>query len=151
MNNIMRSQLNMLKTLEHSVDGKITCDIPESFSQLIFYKKGNKSLDTQSKTLYFIFADYIIKPFAGFDFHTKFNKGVPPPFKVMTGDILKETEKMYYISCKSIVMPMKQCMHCLKCGVVNYVCEDCSKLYNEIDKVTWEGWIPKKSLTLKEN
>lgn len=150
MNKLMKSQLDMLNTLEHTVDGQLTKDIPESFSQITFYKIGNTRALAYPKIKIFIFEDYIIKPFQGFDFHDKFNKGNPPPFKVMTGEILKETDKMYYLTCKAIIATTKYCVHCLKPQVVKYLCNDCSKLYKNIESIVWVGWIPKKSVKIME-
>lgn len=115
MNNTIKQQLEMLKTLDFQVDGKPSKEFPESFSDIIFLKTNTTNLvDTSEKT--FIFEDYIIKPFEGFDFHKKFNKNIPPPAKIMQGQIIRETEKMYYIKVHT---------------------QDTSKM--------WEGFVPKKS------
>ena len=42
MNKTILTQLNMLKTLEFQVDGKSSKEIPESFSNIVFLKNGNK-------------------------------------------------------------------------------------------------------------
>ena len=118
MNKIILDQLNALKkTLEFQVDGKPSKDFPEFFSEVTFLKSGSDLVDTRDKT--FIFEDYIIRPFEGFDFHDKFNNGIAPPEKVMVGKIIKETEKMYFIEAESL-----------------------------FDIKTWKGWVPKKSVKI---
>lgn len=116
MNKTILTQLNMLKTLEFQVDGKSSKEIPESFSNIVFLKNGNKKLISEITV---VFKDYIVKPYQGFDFHDKFNKGVPPPEKIMFGCILKETEKMYFL-----------------------------KLRTKDNSKTWSGWCPRKSLEI---
>jgi hypothetical protein len=115
MNKVLLEQLNMLKTLEFQVDGESLKDFPESFSEVTFFKSDKNLSDCSEKI--FKFEDYIIKPYNGFDYHDKFNKGVPPPEKVMQGCIVKETEKMYYL-----------------------------RLHSTFNNKTWEGWCPKKSV-----
>lgn len=99
MNNILKDQLNLLKTLEFQVDGKPSKDFPESFSEVVFLRTTKQILDTSLKTIKF--ESYIVTPYEGFDFHDKFNKGIAPPEQVMQGFIIKETEKMYYLKVKS--------------------------------------------------
>lgn len=117
MNKTILEQLDMLKTLEFQVDGKPSKDFPESFSEIVFFKSGKNLEDVSEKT--FSFENYIIKPYAGFDFHDKFNKGIAPPEQVMNGFIVKETEKMYYL-----------------------------KLHSNLTNKIWEGWCPKKSVKI---
>ena len=63
--------------------------------------------------------DYIVKPYEGFDFHDKFNGGLPPYQKVMYGKIIKETDKMYQLVARTA---------------------DGFKI--------WAGWVPKKSMRI---
>lgn len=67
-----------------------------------------------------IFENYFVHPFEGFDFHVKYNHNIPPYSKEMVGYIEKETEKMYYFK--------------------GHALTDCKM---------WEGWVPKKSCTVK--
>lgn len=117
MNKTIFEQLDMLKTLEFQVDGKPSKDFPESFSEIVFFKSGKNLEDVSEKT--FSFENYIIRPYVGFDFHDKFNKGIAPPEQVMNGFIVKETEKMYYL-----------------------------KLHSNLTNKIWEGWCPKKSVKI---
>lgn len=120
MNNTIKQQLDMLKTLEFQVDGKPSKDFPEFFNEVIFKKNiaDIKLYDTSEKQI--VFKDYFIHPFEGFDFHQKFNKGAEPPTDaVMYGTILKETDKMFYL-----------------------------KVHTFDAKKFWEGWCPKKSCTI---
>lgn len=114
MNKIIAEQLNMLKNLEFQVDGIPSKEFPDSFSEVTFIKNGTQLADTSDKIV--TFADYIINPYEGFDFHKKFNHDVPPPEQLMYGIIEKETEKMYYFNLK-----------------------------NSDGTKHWMGWCPKKS------
>lgn len=149
MNKAILEQLNMLKSLEFQVDGKPSKDFPEIFSEVVFKKNSTEVHDTSMQI--FNFADYIIKPFAGFDFHKTFNKNNVTPLKYMRGQVIKETEKMYYIKAKGYSLPTKQCSHCLEPQVlaVDTVCDKCKQeLNSNIEDIYWEGWVPKKSCTI---
>lgn len=87
----------------------------------VFFKKINNIPNNQNQIFRVIFADYIIKPFEGFDFHTKFNNNIAPPENIMYGEIIQTTEKMYKFKLKT---------------------SDGSK--------HWEGWCPKKSCRLEQ-
>lgn len=115
MNKTIKQQLEMLKTLEFQVDGQSLKDFPESFSEVVFFKDKAQEKDGET----FVFEDYFIKPFKGFDFHDKFNHGIAPPEKTMYGNIIKETEKMYYIKVESLFSTKE-----------------------------WTGWTPKKSVKI---
>ena len=119
MNNILKSQLETLKVIPHSVDNIITEEMPLDFKEIVWNKTSVNNIPKQNPLTIehtFIFENYIVKPFKGFDFHDKFNRGVPPPSLIMKGFIIKESEKMYYID----------------------VISD--------SKNHWSGWIPKKSV-----
>lgn len=107
------------KTLEMQVDGVTSKDIPESFSEIVFFK-NDKFISDANLEKVFVFEDYFIKPFKGFDFHEKFNNNTPPPEQAMQGFVLRETEKMFYIS-----------------------------VHTFDGKKFWMGWVPKKSVRLE--
>lgn len=120
MNNTLKSQIELLsKTLEMQVDGVPSKVLPESFSEIVFFKT-DKTIDDTTIEKVFIFEDYFVHPYETFDFHTKFNSGNPPPERVMQGVILRETEKMVYIS-----------------------------VHTFDNQKTWVGWCPKKSVKLE--
>lgn len=141
MNKVIKEQLDMLNSIKHMVDGELVDSIPDSFNEIQFLKESCGYVNNNKQV---IFEDYIIKPFVGFDFHEKFNKGNPPPFKYMKGIIVKETEKMYYFKLTPNMFTSNFCNHCLSKNSGGYLCDNCSKLYN-LSNVTWEGWCPKKS------
>jgi hypothetical protein len=114
MNDILRKQLDLLVDREKIIDGKSEKEIPDSFSEIVFKKQITVKSNFEIKV---IFADYIVKPFPGFDFHDKFNGGIAPPNKKMFGKIIKETEKMYKFD-----------------------------LQSESGSNHWIGWTPKKSV-----
>lgn len=148
MNKLVQEQLNLLSNnLSFIVDDKNSSMIPSSFDHIIFKHSSSSLKDFEDRVI--IFEDYIIKPFEGFDFHNKFNNGTPPPFKYMKGKVVKETEKMYYLDVKANVFKSNFCNHCLKKGTFDYLCDNCSKLYKDVCNVTWKGWCPKKSCTIK--
>ena len=118
MNSILRKQLDLLNNRDKLVDGKLSANIPNSFSEIIFKRQIIAKSDFEIKVT---FADYIVKPFDGFDFHEKFNNGTPPPHKKMFGKIVKETEKMYKFD-----------------------------LQTETGSDRWCGWCPKKSVEVYE-
>lgn len=143
MNKAIIEQLNMLKTLEFQVDGKPSKDFPESFSEVVFKKNSTNIVDTSMQL--FNFADYMVKPFDGFDFHKNFNKGSITPLKFMQGQIMRETDKMYYIKARGYSLPTKVCGHCLEQGNFDTVCNNCKQQMPIIENVYWEGWSPKKA------
>lgn len=100
----------------------------------------------------FTFADYLIQPFSGFDFNVKFNKGKNIPLKVMKGKIIRTVGKMYYIKVSGYYQKTNKCNHCLKEQVCDSICKECyEKLHIcEIENVTWEGFVPIKSIISTE-
>lgn len=114
MNDILRKQLDLLGSKDKLVDGKSVGIIPNSFSEIVFKKQVTAKSDFEIKVT---FADYIVKPFEGFDFHEKFNNGTPPPCKKMFGKIIKETEKMYKFDLQTETGSNKWCGWCPKKSV----------------------------------
>ena len=95
-------------------------EVPDHFQDVVIPKSITSPI-----TVKVVFADYYIKPFEGFDFHEKWNNGVPPFSKTMYGNIIKETEGMWYM-----------------------------EVHSATSTNTWRGWCPKKSCTvvnIKEN
>ena len=119
MNKLILEQLQMLKNLEFQVDGKPSKEFPDSFSKVLFKHTGNEELKDSSDKI-IVFADYMVNPYEGFDFHKKFNSNNPPPEVVMYGVVLRETEKMYYL-----------------------------KLRTKDGQKSWLGWSPKKSVRIQ--
>ena len=146
MNSTIRRQLEALKSLEFLVDGIPSTDIPDSFSTITF--KQSSSATTANEKVNVIFENYILKPFEGFDFHDKFNKGIAPQFKYMTGEILKKTEKMYFFKLQPAIVETKVCAHCFKPGDFKPLCKECAEKFKELDKIYWCGWCPRKSCTV---
>ena len=101
---IIQNQLNKLKN---------EILFSEEDNKIIFYQRNSNIKIDQIKVT---FEDYIIKPFEGFDFHQKFNNNQPPTDKIMYGNIIKETEKMFYFD-----------------------------IHSELKERQWQGWCPKKS------
>ena len=119
MNNIIKEQLKLLtKNLEYQVDDVESNTLPDSFSNITFKKNTSQTSECLDRMV--VFQDYIVHPYDGFDFHTKFNNDVPPPENVMYGYIEKETEKMYFF---------------------NLTSSDKTK--------HWRGWCPRKSCSVE--
>lgn len=110
-------QLSKLSEIKHSVDGVERDDFPDDFKNIVFHQNTSSAGDKVKV----VFMDYIIKPFDGFDFHEKWNDNVPPPSKVMYGEIVENREKMYKF-----------------------------RLHPPTSSTIWEGWCPKKSCTVTE-
>ncbi len=109
-----------------------------------------------------------------FDFHDKWNKGVPMPFRIMQGTVLKETRGMVYMSCHATPLETDTCMRCGRrlthpisqlygvgpeCGQHAYInpFETEEELYaalNEVKRklhsIQWEGWIIKSAIEQAE-
>lgn len=118
MNKTIKEQLGMLKAIPFKVDGQEVLDIPQDFTEITFMH-STKEVPNPDIEKTFIFDDYIVKPYEGFDFHDKFNGGLPPYQKVMYGKIIKETDKMYQLVARTA---------------------DGFKI--------WAGWVPKKSMRI---
>lgn len=114
VNWIVQKQLESLSKYRHSVDGKDSDSIPESFNHIVFYKQSKEVAKVKV-----IFADYIVKPYDGFDFHERWNNGTPPMQKTMIGEIDSQTQGMLHFNVKT-----------------------------EDGLQSWTGWCPKKSCTV---
>ncbi len=112
------TQVRRINSLRYEVDGNSCSAIPDNFHTITFFK-GKAELDSSKEEKTFVFENYIVKPFEGFDFHDKFNKGIAPFDKVMYGFIIRETEKMYLL-----------------------------RLRNGLGNKVWEGFCPKKSVKI---
>ena len=88
--------------------------MPDYFKEVVFPRNEQKTF-----TVKVVFVDYFIAPFKGFDFHEKWNNGVPPYSMIMYGNILKETNGMYYM-----------------------------ELHSASNTDVWRGWCPKKCCTI---
>lgn len=146
MNELIKEQL--LKTKCVSFYDKEGQQVPfnEIDKQDTLIVKPKKPRASSDSLLLFTFEDYLIKPFSGFDFHERFNKGINIPLKVMQGKIIRTIGKMYYIKVKGFYFKTNQCVHCLKNEESNPVCKDCFRKLNvnDIEEITWEGYVPQK-------
>lgn len=95
MTEILKNQLDRLRDFKHSVDGVDTAEFPDNFSEIVFY--ADKSGRSNTPKIKVVFESYVVNPFDGFDLHDKFNNGQPPYDRVMYGEIVKETPKMYLL------------------------------------------------------
>lgn len=116
MKKIVLDQLRQLTNVRFKVNGEPSNEVPNEFNDIV-YEKQSVGITNEVKV---IFEDYIIKPFEGFDFHDKWNNGIPPYSKVMYGKITKETPKMYYF-----------------------------EVHTDTSTNMWCGWCPKKSCIVK--
>ena len=111
-----------------------------------------------------------------FDFMLKCNNDNPMPFRIMVGDVIKETAGMVYMKLHADITSKKTavCMKCGRtitnpvsmyfglgpeCGQHNYTnpfeseeeLEKAVKAYRqELNKITWEGWIIKSAIEESE-
>ena len=116
MSDTVRQQLEKCKNLQYIIDDDPNKDDFKNFNHIVFSKRD---LNLNKNMVKVIFANYIVNPYNGFDFHEKFNNGIPPYSTTMYGTIDKETEKMLYFSGHS-----------------------------DSDNKMWHGWCPKKSCTI---
>lgn len=149
MNELIKEQLKDLKNVSFYTEDKkeILLEELDNYNTFIVEKNENK----QEQEYLFIFDKYLIQPFSTFDFHEKFNKGKIIPLTIMEGKIIREVGKMYYIKVHGYYCQSNYCVHCLKEGFYNPVCNDCFKKLNvnEIEQITWEGFVPIKSVQIK--
>lgn len=114
---------------------------------------------------------YMTKPASPeFDFQDKFNDGVPMPFRVMVGIILKETRGMVQMACHVEAMETTVCMRCGRrlthpvsklygigpeCGSHAYINpfeseqelrQNLEALKSNLAKIRWNGWIIKSAI-----
>lgn len=106
----------------------------------------------------------------GMDFNINWNKGRAMPFRVMGGQVLKETRGMVYMSLKARRLRTDYCMKCGRplthpvsrlyglgpeCGQHFHINpfeteEELRKAVEDIDKklneITWSGWIARSGI-----
>lgn len=103
-----------------------------------------------------------------FDFHDKWNQGVPMPLQVMRGIVLEETRGMVKMQLHGD--PQQTCT-CMKCGrlLTNQISkkygigpecgghwyidpdgETVEQIRERIRNITWTGWIIKSAITYDE-
>lgn len=148
MNEYIKGQLRKTKAVSfYDKEGKQVFPQDLNDQTVLIVKQKNFNSNTEDLLL-FTFEDYLIKPFEGFDFHIKFNKGINIPLKVMQGRIIRTVGKMYYIKVRGFYFKSDTCVHCLKKEDSNPICNDCFKKFNvnDIEDITWEGYVPIKSI-----
>jgi hypothetical protein len=112
---------------------------------------------------------------AEFNFHDKWNNGLPMPMRIMVGKILEETPGMYKMKLSARVLDNQSvCMRCGRslsnnvskyfgigpeCGGHGYnnpfnSPQELKQAIDEMDKklrqIEWEGWVIKKAIEEKE-
>ena len=148
MNEYIKEQLKKTKAASfYDKNGKqISLNNLNDQTVLIIKQKDYDS--KKEDLMLFTFEDYLVKPFENFDFHIKFNKGINIPLTVMQGRIIRTVGKMYYVKLRGFYFKSDHCIHCLKEEDSNPICLDCFKNINvnDIEDVTWEGYVPIKSI-----
>lgn len=114
---------------------------------------------------------YMTKPSTPeFDFQDKWNKGIPMPFRIMTGTVVKETKGMVQMACHAEPMESSICMVCGRrlthpvsrlygigpeCGghahINPYNTEEelyaaLDEIRSKLNNITWTGWIIKSAI-----
>ncbi len=149
MNNFLNNQLQKTTQVSfYKKDGTLLSKSELKDQDILIIK----AKDYKENIKLFTFQTYLINPFEGFDFHVKFNKGKNIPLKVMQGQILKTVGKMYYIKVKGYYYQTDRCNHCFKSINCNSICSDCLKKFNvnDVEEITWEGFVPIKSVNIEE-
>lgn len=151
MNEYIEEQLKKARAVSfYDKDGnQISLDNLSDQTYLIVKQKDFSK--KQDEVLLFTFEDYLIKPFSGFDFHEKFNRGINIPLKVMQGKIIRTVGKMFYIKAKGFYFKSNYCVHCLREEPGNPLCNECFKTLNvnDIEDIEWEGYVPQKSVKIE--
>lgn len=123
--------------------------------------------DTKEKTI--TVKQYMTKKATDeFDFMRRWNNDIPMPMRTMQGVVEKETRGMVYMKLHGYGKPTITCLCCgkeLTNPVSRYygigpIClnkigiqrdiEDVSGITEELQKITWEGWIIKSAITSEE-
>jgi len=135
-------------------------------------------VETNSEPIYRIkVRQYMTKPpSAGFDFHDKWNKGIPMPMRIMVGKVLRETKGMVQMELWGEIIGEQNhvCMKCGKaltnpvskyfgigpeCGGHNYVNPfetdeelrgAVQEMNEQLKQTTWTGWVIKSAIEEKE-
>lgn len=105
-----------------------------------------------------------------FDFQDKWNNGVPMPFVIMCGEVMKETRGMYYMNLHAEAEQTSTCLCCgrpltnkismlyglgQECGHHAYINpfeteeelnEHLEEVKSKILEVKWEGWVIKSAI-----
>ena len=105
---------------------KVTVKMPdwdESSTHLVIQKQGAPVKPTnfiEGKTYNISIADYVINPPPGFTLASNWNYGTIPPEKNLEAKVLQIMGNMLKFKCKGVTTG-----------------------------VEWEGWLPKKSITMR--
>lgn len=107
---------------------------------------------------------------SNFDFQDKWNNGIPMPFIIMRGEVIKETRGMYYMSLQGKTEPTSKCLVCgknltnsisklygigpecsEKVGLIRIESEEEAKeklkhIMEQIDDISWSGWVIKSAI-----
>lgn len=107
---------------------------------------------------------------SNFDFQDKWNNGIPMPFIIMRGEVIKETRGMYYMDLQGKAEPTSRCLVCgkiltnpisklygigpecsEKVGLIRIESEDEAKeklkhIMEQIDDISWTGWVIKSAI-----
>lgn len=158
MNSQIKEQLTRLKIPTVTVDGKVykVSEIPDDATVLVFTNKVSEEGGLVKDVNYhFVFEKYIVKTPVGFDLHDKWNNGIKTPLTYMYGKVTDELGKMVYLKCYGSSLSSTSCHHCLRMIGWGVLCETCKREYGiindeDIKQITWEGWIPKKSIIFAE-
>lgn len=128
-----------------------------------------QSIDNNTEEVTITVKQYMTqKSTLAFDFMYKWNNDVPMPMRTMTGVVVKETQGMVYMKLHGLAKPTITCMICGKeltnpvsrlygigpiclgkVGIVRDI-SDVAGIKEEMQNITWEGWIIKSAIIKKE-
>lgn len=107
---------------------------------------------------------------SNFDFQDKWNNGIPMPFVIMCGEVIKETRGMYYMDLHAETEQTSTCIRCGRpltnkismlygigpeCGSHCYINpfdteeelnEHLEEVKSKIREVKWSGWVIKSAI-----
>lgn len=158
MNSLIKEQLQKLNVPTVTINGKAykVSEIPDDATVLVFQCKSESSGKLiKGITYHFVFEKYLVKTSANFDLHNKWNRGVPTPLTYMYGEVVDQMGKMYHLKCYGSDIKSSSCHHCLRMMSDGILCNNCKQLYGiindeDIKSITWDGWVPEKSIIFAE-
>lgn len=107
-------------------------------------------------------------PTSTFDFHDKWNNGIPMPLRVMQGVVLQETKGMVKMKLHGVAQQTARCMKCGRqlthpvsvkygigpeCGGHYHIDPDgmsLEEIKKQIQQITWTGWVIKSAIIEEE-
>ena len=144
MNDLIKEQLKKSDNCVLKYQDKVISidDIKDDMTEfeIISLEENNLNLEIDKDYL-FTFEGVLLNSY--YIGHIRWNHSNPIPFRIMKGKVITRMNNLIFIECSGIKdKDVTICSKCLKPGRFNVLCDNCKKLYDNIEDVTWKGWIP---------